>query len=772
MSIGQEVDFHDLIDGWTESEKRLYRSFLLGEELDLGGVPPSAHGSDGERAWKPSEIIRSEVLASLLLHGPGQATGHPRRLLLSGAKIAGKLDLGCGEVAAFSFRNCHFTDAPFLNDATADFVGFQHCSMPGLSASRLICNGPVWLSTSIVTGSVNLETARIAGDLTLMGTKISARQQVAISARQMEVQGSLLANDFRCDGSVDLVGVKISGSLQLNGSMLKSPKSYCLNIDHGRIGLGFLGMDSTFEGVLRAHHAWIGCQFNLARSSILNKGKTAFSADHLSVDGALLLNGGFFADGGVDLHGAQLSCTLNLYSAHIRLHGGVALKANEIKVGNDINAIKSHIEGRVRFTSADVSGVLALNEANITASGSMALDFSRSHIAGGVIGSKDLVVAGGVSFADAVVDSQIDISEASVAHPKRKALDMSGLNLQGDAILNRADVDGMVDMVAANISGDVRFADAKLRGVPAEKASRGVQLDGRRSGEWRGLSIRCVGATIGGELDLRDAEIGQTLTLAASVVRRGAYLGGSLLSSENDVSFDARDLQANLLDIRFRQTPAGGVLLDSADVETLVDGRTSWSRTNPNSIEGMTYTFLDTELPVKERLAIMALGGKGPSGQPFEQLAKCLMASGQDDSASLTRWEYARISHNSGGPLMKAWGWIQNVVIGYGYAPARALAFFLAFWVSAALWFRFGTGHCANPGMTELAVCAIKVDEHPTWDPWIYALDLLIPIIDLGHDKAWDPVGADKVVAAGLTVSGWVLTTTIAAAGARALRKS
>jgi hypothetical protein len=40
-------------------------------------------------------------------------------------------------------------------------------------------------------------------------------------------------------------------------------------------------------------------------------------------------------------------------------------------------------------------------------------------------------------------------------------------------------------------------------------------------------------------------------------------------------------------------------------------------------------------------------------------------------------------------------------------------------------------------------------------------VDLLVPLLDLGHDKVWDPVGADKAVALSVMVVGWVLATTV-----------
>jgi hypothetical protein len=69
-------------------------------------------------------------------------------------------------------------------------------------------------------------------------------------------------------------------------------------------------------------------------------------------------------------------------------------------------------------------------------------------------------------------------------------------------------------------------------------------------------------------------------------------------------------------------------------------------------------------------------------------------------------------------------------------------------------------------------LCPIKTDEHPDWDPLLYSLDLLIPLVSLGHDATWNPMGLAKVITMVLIVSGWVLVTTVAAAAARAFNRS
>src|SRR6185503_21310899 len=95
-----------------------------------------------------------------------------------------------------------------------------------------------------------------------------------------------------------------------------------------------------------------------------------------------------------------------------------------------------------------------------------------------------------------------------------------------------------------------------------------------------------------------------------------------------------------------------------------------------------------------------------------------------------------RLRHRAMGRLGAVWGAVQDVAIGFGYRPARAL-----WWLLAVLALSTGWYAVAGP------LRAVKPDETPTWDPLLYSLDLLVPLVDLGHEQAWDPIGADKAVA-------------------------
>jgi hypothetical protein len=65
----------------------------------------------------------------------------------------------------------------------------------------------------------------------------------------------------------------------------------------------------------------------------------------------------------------------------------------------------------------------------------------------------------------------------------------------------------------------------------------------------------------------------------------------------------------------------------------------------------------------------------------------------------------------------------------------------------------------------------IKADEHPRWNAALYALDLLVPVINLGQDGYWRLEGRWQWASAALILLGWILATTVAAGASRLLRR-
>jgi hypothetical protein len=172
-------------------------------------------------------------------------------------------------------------------------------------------------------------------------------------------------------------------------------------------------------------------------------------------------------------------------------------------------------------------------------------------------------------------------------------------------------------------------------------------------------------------------------------------------------------------------------------------------------------------VPVRDRLTLLERATPSAEPQPYEQLAAAYRAAGRERDAQLVLREKLRRGSRSGGWPRRVWGHAQDLTIGYGYLPARAVAIFLALLAAGTVYFAAVSGCAGRDGL-----CAIQPDQHPHWDPLLYTLDLLVPLADLGHERAWDPTGTDKAVMLMLLLSGWVFATTIIAAAGRAISRA
>jgi hypothetical protein len=102
---------------------------------------------------------------------------------------------------------------------------------------------------------------------------------------------------------------------------------------------------------------------------------------------------------------------------------------------------------------------------------------------------------------------------------------------------------------------------------------------------------------------------------------------------------------------------------------------------------------------------------------------------------------------------------MQDITVGYGYRPARA-----ALWLAALLVIG-SVIYAANPP------APLSSSGAPHFNPVIYTLDLLLPVVDLGQKHAFNPGGTEQWLSYLLIAVGWVLATTIAAGVARVITR-
>jgi hypothetical protein len=199
----------------------------------------------------------------------------------------------------------------------------------------------------------------------------------------------------------------------------------------------------------------------------------------------------------------------------------------------------------------------------------------------------------------------------------------------------------------------------------------------------------------------------------------------------------------------------GSIRLTDARIGTLFDARESWP---PELVQtGMTYEYL-TYMPARERLDWLNLQ-RSYRAQAYEQLAAYYRRLGHDDQTRRVLLAKQRRRTQQRPWWARWWGWLQDGLVGYGYAPGRALVLLAIAFVAG--WLVFSARHPipVGPG------------PHPTFNAALYTLDVLIPAPSLWQASDFDPQGSGLVAASALHILGWLPAITVIAAVTRSFSR-
>ncbi|MFF9910239.1 membrane-associated oxidoreductase [Streptomyces sp. NPDC013457] len=354
-------------------------------------------------------------------------------------------------------------------------------------------------------------------------------------------------------------------------------------------------------------------------------------------------------------------------------------------------------------------------------------------------------------------------------------LRLTGCRIPGSLQLGSAQVTGGIFLDRARLGAD---------GGPALELSRAaVGNDVWAPGLVALGEIRLEATRIEGGLDLEDAHIknpsGDALNAAHLTV--GARLNAGGLQAEGRVRLTAAKVTGWLTFIEARLRNPGGVALGVSSCEALgfslwdaapVSGDVKMHYANfkvihakpevwPATVrlEGLTYETLAPRLPAAQRLALLDRDEDGFVPHAYEQLAAVYRRVGDDAEARTVQLAKQRRHRTTLPWYGKLWGHLQDATVGYGFRPTRAMAWLLALLLLGSV--AFGLDH---PPRAERG-------KGPEFNPVVYALDLLLPIVDFGQEKAFTPTSLYQWLSYLLIAAGWILATTIAAGVTRNLNR-
>ncbi|MEV0676860.1 hypothetical protein AB0I60_10075 [Actinosynnema sp. NPDC050436] len=710
-------------------------------------------GAGGLDVFDPSPPRSRWLPAADVLRGLGDAEGGrllPRRkpsappvVRVVDRFLTGPLDLRGVELSyLLEFVRCRFEEPPDLRQGRLAGVDFAGCLLPGLRARNLSSANEVSLAGSTVQGVVDLTDADIAASLSLRGSALRVPGDVAVLADRVKLAGALLAQQVSVQGELRMAGAQIGGYANFAGAVLDNPGGYAVRATNAHVGGSLLLTNASVLGTVLLAGARVDSELTL-RGTTVAEGRAEDDAaldphadpaatvvlDRMTVDGDVHLDRGFTGAGTVRVVNAALGGTLSLSGGRFDALSppggsdptghGRALHLDGARIGGDVIGRQAHVRGQIRMVDVQVKGSLTLDGSTVDNPRADALLGNRSHV-GSNLTLREVEVAGGLELRGVHVGANLDLRGSRVTQPGRyrhmpagkPSLDVGG------AVIGR-------DLICA-------------RGAKEFVAHGGVRA--------------------------RRAQVGRMATFA------GAVLGDKLDSH----ALNLLGMQVQELVLTPISPPRGDVTLRQVRCTSLEDNEVFWSATGWIDLEEFRYDSLrhpidlrdDREVERRLRWLRQAMRRSYRPG-PYDQFTEMLRAGGNDEHAATVQVEKQRLRYRAVaegrrwlGPLVLVWSWLQRSMVGYGYRPARALAWLVVSWVLGSAWFSVGT-----------PLEVINSDDRMHFNAWLYTIDLVVPIVDLGNKNRWQVGGASQWIAAGLIVTGWVLATTVAAGLTRMLKR-
>ena len=682
----------------TEAEQLLWEAFPRGAWVDLGRADVPAEGPADAIGPDPARAIRAEVIGALLLGAVKAEAGWAAGIRLRGAVVTGQLDLAGASVAwPVAFERCWFDSEIGFAECSVKSVSVIDSQLAAFNGTRMRLDGILDLQGSVISGIVRLEQARVTGQLRIREARVGTASAGAVALGAVAVSASGLA----VDGDVDALRMEAHGAVSMPSAAIT-----------GSVDLAGARITCPAQQALVMDYCVIGGKLDCRQTVIegefrILNGRVAamilLSDARLDNPGQVALSGGgLTADGGVFLT------------------GGFAAK------------------GELRLAGARLAANLTLNGAMFDNPGGLAVNFERASI--GSCHGTELTCKGQLSLTGARISGDLDLAGAVLADGRRQA--------------SAAGATGMDRRQACTLR-DQGSGEVDLRAV---KVGASLLLNGAQLSNLTGKALRLSRAQVTADVFCYEMTADGSVRLAGTTIGGAVILRRVRLSHPNGIALDAPDLQVRELALLPAVPIDGAVDLNNASVGVLRDDPGSWPA--QLSLDGFTYQALDPQLPARQRLQWLARDPGDHQPQPYEQLAAYYNAIGQQAQARAVLYAREQIQRQEEAPSYRAWSRLQDITVGYGYRPRRALAWLTLLLTAGSIIFSVAPPPALQPGTA------------PHFNGIIYTVDLMLPVVNLGQKYAFNPGGGEQWLSYILIAAGWTLATTVAAGAARILRRS
>jgi hypothetical protein len=455
------------------------------------------------------------------------------------------------------------------------------------------------------------------------------------------------------------------------------------------------------------------------------------------------LDGVVTTKGAIGLGAADITGMLSCGGATLagRDKDGNALAAARMKVGEDVRLDKGFTaDGAIHLESADITGKLSCRGAELTGRNEdhCALSAAGMKVGEDVRLDEVLTTKGAIGLGAADITGMLSCGGAMLAGRDEdgNALSAAGMKVGGDVSLGDCLIaSGAISLVLARLSGSLHLTPERLAGDQKDADQRKeVSLDASR-------------AQVTGTLDWAPAE-----QVRGQVNLEGATVG----ELKDDWSGNRRDTGYWPDDGRLR---LDGFTYDrlAGQPQASVDQRLDW-------ICGQYQTSAKGS-------------AAGFATQPYEHLAALYRRAGQDTEARKVAIARRRDLRKYGdlSRYRKFGNWFLDNTIRYGYQAWRAAVLlviaFAAFWIISVL---AQNRHVIVPvgdlvGVHPVPVATHCTSSYPCFYPFGYAIDVVVPIVNVHQADNWGMDGhapwgwAWVAVTWLMTGLGWALVTLLVA---------
>jgi len=229
-------------------------------------------------------------------------------------------------------------------------------------------------------------------------------------------------------------------------------------------------------------------------------------------------------------------------------------------------------------------------------------------------------------------------------------------------------------------------------------------------------------------------------TATGEVSLGGAHIGGQVsfidaaLTNPGGRALVLDDITARSVLLAPAAPSDTTISLTDAHVGMLVDTEAMWPKAL--HLDGFTYDALRAhpEVDAKARLRWLELHPGGYTPHPYEQLIAAYRRVGHDQAARTVAIAKQRRRRTELNWPSRLWNTLLAWTVGYGYRTWQALL-----WLAALLltgWVIFAAAYPAH-----MTSAKSPSESTPSFQPAIYSLDTLLPVVDLRQQDYWIPQG-------------------------------